>query len=136
MNKNKHYKKVPTQFNSLDKALIYSTMFELGVIPMENPVHDMNIPLQNLSPEDVLRIKRKFRKLWRKCLKNKIKNFFASNGKIPPWIREKYFKTALGFGKNNPSKIEKLSRKRLVLDHIWKQKILPTLEKIDKIDNN
>lgn len=125
----------PSELNAAQKALIYTVMFDHGIIPLENPVHNMNVPASQLSQSERSTAKRKFRKLWRKCMNIKIKNFVSNKNEadVPLHFREKYLKERLGVGKYNPSKVEKLTRKKMVLATLWNKEILPKLKNIENM---
>jgi hypothetical protein len=111
----------------VDKAFIHSIMFEMGVLPIEDPTLDMRVPLRQMTPEESRVIKRKFRKLWRKCMRQEIGN---PNGKLAE-TRALVAKKQLGVGKHVPSRAERLERKRLVLKRIWNECIVPMLVKFE-----
>jgi len=115
-------------------------MFSLGILPIEDPTLDMRVPLRQVTPEEARVIKRKFRKVWRKCMKEKLgtskmpvssKKVKASAG-ITHVEAERNARTAmvtnkLGLGKHVPSRQERLERKRLVYEHLWEKEIVPKL---------
>lgn len=107
----------------VDKAFIHSVMFELGILPIEDPTLDMRVPLRQLSPEDARIIKRKFRKMWRKCMREQVG---PGTGKYAT-AKEKALQQKLGVGKHVPSRHERLERKRLVYERLWKEYIVPML---------
>lgn len=110
----------------VDKAFIHQVMFELGILPIEDPTLDMRVPLKQLSPEEARVLKRKFRKLWRKCMKAEI----GPAGKMAD-ARKKAAESKLGVGKHVPSRAERLARKRMVYERIWEQVIVPMLIKFE-----
>lgn len=109
----------------VDKAFIHTVMFEMGVLPIEDPTLDMRVPLKQLTPEEARVLKRKFRKLWRKCMKAQLADGGVS-GKAAK-SREDQAKAKLGVGKHVPSRAERLARKRLVYERVWNEVIVPML---------
>ncbi len=109
----------------VDKAFIHSVMFELGILPIEDPTLDMRVPLRQLSPEEARVVKRKFRKMWRKCMKAQVGNPKGKHDAV------KAIQTKLGVGKHVPSRHERLERKRLVYNRIWEEVIGPMLIKFE-----
>lgn len=126
---------VPTRRDALrpvDKAFIHSVMFDLGIVPIEDPVLDMRVPIKQLTAEEARVVKRKFRKLWRKCMKKKIGNPTGKGGEY----RESSTKRDLGVGKKVPSRRERLERKRMVFNQIWNDVIVPMLTKFENPERN
>lgn len=110
---------------AVDRAIIQAVMFEKGVVPMEKTDLDMRRALQQLPPDEARALKRKFRKLWRKALKQK-----AGAGKSQP-ARETALKTKLGVGKHVPSRAERNARKQLVFEQLWADEIGPLIERFE-----
>lgn len=106
----------------VDKAFIHSTMFELGIAPIEDPRLDMRRGLDQLSPEDASKMKRKFRKLWRKALRENKTTVKSWKEKTLKEVGSRY-----GVGKTTVSKHEKYERKRLVYESLWNKRIAPKL---------
>lgn len=103
----------------IDRIMINTVMMEEGIVPIFEPTHDVARALATLSPEDARKAKRRFRKLWRKALKKML----AEDNK------SSYRATLAGKGKKVPSKAERLHRKRMVLDGLWKDCICSLVEK-------
>jgi len=114
------------KFRDIDRMLIHSAMFQLGIIPMENPSLDMRRALEQLPASERRVLTRKFRKHWRKALK-----FQAA--KSPKFA--KFEKTAVGLGKQHPTRDERQARKRLVFNVVWRNAIKPMLAKIENPEN-
>lgn len=106
----------------VDKAFIHSTMFELGIVPIEDPRLDMRRGLDQLSPEDASKMKRKFRKLWRKALREDKTKRKSSKEKTLKEVGARY-----GVGKMTVNKNEKYERKKLVYESLWNERIAPKL---------
>jgi hypothetical protein len=129
MNQNK--KRVPRPLpirkedvKPIDKVFIYNVMFQFGILPMEDPTLDMRIPLRKLSADEARVIKRKFRKLWRKYMREQ-------QAKSKSQIIAKNLPAQFGVGKLTPSRSERLERKRVVCTKIWYDHIVPMLDKLE-----
>jgi hypothetical protein len=138
---------------AVDKAFIHSVMFERGILPIEDPTLDMRVPLRQVTPEEARFIKRKFRKLWRKCMKEKIgtnkipspskaktsgvehDQARSENEKVSA-ARANMITNKLGLGKHVPSRAERLERKRLVYEHLWEKEIVPRLVRFENPERN
>lgn len=123
---------VPKNRNELrpvDRAFIHAVMFELGVLPIEDPVLDMRRPLKALSADEARVIKRKFRKLWRKAMRREV-----GRGKNSAQ-RSSALGNKLGVGKHVPSRTERLERKRLVFAQLWNDYIVPMLQRFENPEN-
>ena len=112
----------PNLKRDVDRAMLQAVMFQLGIIPIENTNHDMRRPLKQLSPEESRVLKRKFRKLWRKAMREQI-----GDGKTRE-AREAGAKVKYGVGKSVPSRAERNARKKLVFDELWESKIGPMVQ--------
>jgi len=110
----------------VDRALIHSVMFQLGILPMEKTDLDMRRPLQQLSAEESRVLKRKFRKLWRKAMRAEI-----GNGQRTKAAREISAKQKYGVGKHVPSRQERNNRKQLVFDLLWEDVIEPMVKNFE-----
>lgn len=111
------------ELRPVDKAFIHSVMFELGILPIEDPTLDMRVPLRQMSPEEARVIKRKFRKLWRKLMRAQVGNPKGKQGEA----KAAQAQQKLGVGKHVPSRHERLERKRLVYERVWEEIIVPML---------
>lgn len=56
---------------ALTRALLYAESFELGIIPA-TPWDDVKRALAQLPPDEARRMRRKFRKAWKKALKDRL----------------------------------------------------------------
>jgi hypothetical protein len=97
--------------NPLAEVMIEAAYHELGIAPIKDAGHNFNKILEGLNPEDARKMKRKFRKIWRKCAKNK---------KLPS-----AYTNQLGIGSDNPTKIQMRNRKREVSRHIIAERVMP-----------
>lgn len=110
---------------AVDKAFIHSVMFELGILPIEDPSFDMRRPQSTLTKEEARVLTRKFRKLWRKYMRQQVSGGKASDGKLKAVNRE------FGVGKLTVAKRERLARKRLVYESIWAEYIAPMIQRFE-----
>ena len=115
------------ELRPVDKAFIHNVMFEMGILPIEDPTLDMRVPLRQLPPEEARVIKRKFRKLWRKYMRAEVGNPTSKQAEVKTKAAEQKF----GVKKPVPSRHERLARKRLVYEHVWNEFIVPMLVKFE-----
>jgi hypothetical protein len=59
--------------NDIHKIAIYTVYLEEGIAPIERIRDNVNKQLSSMSPDEARKMKRKFRKLWRKCYKKDLK---------------------------------------------------------------
>ena len=86
---------------------------ELGIMPMLSKDERMKEHIASLkNPEDEMRLKRKFRKIWRKLLKS-LKSDNTAFSKIQ--------KIQYGIGKLNPSPTQMNNRRALVFYEMLKR---------------
>lgn len=50
----------------LDKILLQNAMFNEGIVPFDTSRTNVNTALQSVTPDEARKMKRKFRKMWRK----------------------------------------------------------------------
>lgn len=98
----------------LDKMLLFHVMFEMGIIPIEDIEFDFRRILDQFTPEEARKSKRKFRKLWRKY-RTRYDTGAVSDLDRTQRLRSKYL-----------SNIKKL----IVYEQIWINHILPLKEKL------
>jgi hypothetical protein len=99
--------------------LVFETAYHsVGIVPIESTAADYNRYLASLSPEEQRKMKRKFRKLWRKFAKNPGR--FIS----PVYIKQ------MGLGAQEPSKNQKRARKSEVARRIRQDVITPLKQKL------
>ncbi len=118
----------------VDRALIQTVMFQLGILPMESTELDMRRVLNQLEPEEARKFRRKFRKIWRQQMKASL----VAGGQ--PMTKsqqnaEEGLKRRLGVGKQVPSRAERNARKKLVFDRLWREVITPLLERFENPEN-
>ena len=123
--------KSPVDRKEIDRLLINTVMFDADILPMERTDLDMRRALSQLPAEEAHKLKRKFRKMWRKAMKAEIAGAGPSNRAVP----EKMLKQRLGAGKALPSRAERNARKQLVFDSLWKEVIEPVLKKFNDTRN-
>lgn len=113
-----------------ERMFTHAVMFKEGIVPMEDPHMDMRRALAGLSPEEARKMKRKFRKLWRRLeaatVKTKTRFDFPTLHAVVP-----SGETPTPPAK--PTKLQKLRRKQIVHDHLRKTKILPLVKKFNSL---
>lgn len=87
----------------------------LGIVPITNPVHDVNRILAGVDPAEARKMKRKFRKLWR-MVANRTHGL-TSHVKISPGDLRRH-KRLVGLGKETPTKADKRNRKGMVVTFV------------------
>jgi hypothetical protein len=118
------------ELRAVDRALIQAVMFEQGILPMERTTLDMRRVLQQLPPDEARVLRRKFRKLWRRAMREEV-----GTGKLAS-TRGKAAEQRLGVGKHVPSRVERNARKQLVFDRLWKQLIEPLVRNFENAAPN
>jgi len=119
----------------VDRALIQTVMFQMGILPMESTELDMRRVLMQFDPEEARKFRRKFRKIWRQMMKNSL----CAGGQ--PMTKsqqnqEESLKRRLGVGKQVPSRTERNARKKLVFDLLWREANEPVLHRFDNPENS
>lgn len=90
----------------VDTLVIIEEYMKMGIVPMFNEKLDVNKLLKDVDPIKARKMKRKFRKLWRKYAKE----LALTDG----WSQK-----ALGFSKNVvPTKKNKTARKTIVMSTV------------------
>ncbi len=117
----------------VDRVFIHNVMFELGIIPIEDPTFDMRRPTRDTLSKDETRVlNRKFRKLWRKYMRQQVVEETAKTANATSKdARAAAIKKNLGVNKLVASRHDKSERKRLVYEKIWAEYIVPMLEKFE-----
>lgn len=92
--------------NELQDAVTFLTYHQLGIVPLSYDEKDINRILSSLPPDEAKKMRRKFRKLWRKA--SKIKP--PSNSKLGRLYAVRY-KEQMGYGEAEPTKKQKRNRK-------------------------
>lgn len=99
--------------NNLREAVETLIYHQLGIVPLSYDERDINRVISSLPPDDARRMKRKFRKLWRK-----------ESNYVPP-TRTKLghqfairYKAQTGYGEVEPTKVQKRHRKHVVIRNI------------------
>lgn len=121
-------KNTKDELRDVDKFLIQTVMFQHGIIPMEKTKFDMRRALEQLPKDEARALKRKFRKMWRKAMREEI-----GNGAKTKDARERSLKYKLGVGKRVPSRDEKNARKELVFNLLWDDVIEPLVKKFENV---
>jgi hypothetical protein len=110
------------KMRDVERTFVRIVHFEAGIVPMEKTGLDMRRALNQLEPDEARKLKRRFRKLWRKFATRQIMQGSAS---------DKMMKGKLGTGKQVPSRAERNARKQLVFDEIWANVIEPMVRRFD-----
>jgi hypothetical protein len=119
------------ELRDVDRTFIQAVMLQCGILPMEKTTLDMRRALAQLSPEEARTLKRKFRKIWRRVMKDEI----GANAKKKETL-EKVAVRKYGVGKHVPSRSERNARKQLVFDRLWKDAIEPLIKNFENPDRN
>ena len=106
-----------------ERAFIHTVMFTEGIVPMENPAMDVRRALKDVSPEDARKMKRKFRKMWRKQVKA-----LASKEKTGLPTHLKSVTAMISKKGTAPSRRQKLRRKEVVTAHLMKTRVEPMIK--------
>lgn len=109
-----------------DRMFIHFVGLELGIIPLENISDDMRQGLEKLTPEEARKMKRKFRKLWRKYAKEEMHSATS--------YKKRKLTQLYGIGKHQPSRSQKRARKELVKRKLWQIYIKPAIQKFDPLN--
>lgn len=110
-----------------EKAVLSAAMFEEGVLPIDDTYHDMRRALDQLPADEARKIKRRFRKVWRKLARQEAEEHSRVNvAGQQSWLKNRY-----GTGKNNPSRTDREARKRLVQEAFYKNVVRPILDKFE-----
>ena len=102
----------------LERLMIHEAMFELGIVPMETPDMDVSRVLKQLPEEEARKLKRKFRKLWRKLEKSNRRNSNA-------------LRDSRKEGKS-PTRWERRNRRKMVWTEVKRKNVDPAVEKFRK----
>lgn len=100
----------------LKDIVLSAVSHAIGIVPPNNVFHDVNRALAHLPPHEARAMRRKFRKLWRKFVKNPTK------GTSQDYLKQ------LEMGSETPSKRARLHRKKEVLRQLMSQAVTPTLK--------
>jgi hypothetical protein len=110
-----------------ERAFTHHVMFTEGIVPMEDPAIDIRKALETLPPDEARKMKRKFRKLWRKYMRMQE----AKRLKQTRWQGQNA--VVLGKGTKSPTRNHKLQRKQLVVDVLRQNVILPAVKAFNEI---
>jgi hypothetical protein len=107
--------------NEHDRMLLNAIWYMMGIAPIEPVSNDVGIALSSLPPDEALVMKRKFRKIWRTLVKKRL-------GKSK--VNKSATMKAFGLfpeevGSTPPTRSQKLNRKRMVLNHVCQDILLP-----------
>jgi hypothetical protein len=109
----------------IEQILLQKKMIDEGIIPYADTDvnQDFQKVLAQLSPEDARRSKRKFRKVWRSIMQNKMRTIATNHANDPlmKFGKERMLQMPLGISKCILSKQNKLKRKVFVFEEMKKQ---------------
>lgn len=127
----------------LDKLLRLHACLEAGIAPLWDSEHSpyalasAQKALATLDPADARKVKRKFRKLWRKLAMAEVQRRMAN---CPPETRaeavENDMKRTYGALGGKPSAHQLSRRKTLVAKHLLKTVVIPKREASDHPDKD
>ena len=101
--------------------LTLHTYMKLGIAPIGNINHDYGRLMEKLPPEEARKMKRKFRKLWRRA---------ADKHKLnAPYVAQ------IGIGNPLPTRSMKKFRKGAVAHYVQWNLVMPTLKRINEGTN-
>jgi hypothetical protein len=108
------------QKDNIERFFFYKESFDAGIVPIEYSHANVNNFLRTLPEDQVITMKRKFRKMWRKALKDK-----AMSGVADPQSLEAWY----GSPGKMPTANQKNNRKALVKAKIT-QKVLEDVKRL------
>jgi hypothetical protein len=111
-----------------ERMMTHTAAFQEGIVPMEVTRMDVRRALKDLPPEDARKMKRKFRKLWRKLARQSGQRTMNDVELNKP-AAEVPSKQGM-----KPTKRAKLRRKELVQTYLFTEHVAPMLEKFKKIE--
>lgn len=94
----------------LASAAVYDSA---GILPMPTLLTNMETAMANMPPEEARKAKRKFRKMWRKLVREKLATFKYPNNK-------EALTRVYGLEAEEPTKDQKRARKGLVRNAMQK----------------
>jgi hypothetical protein len=118
------------KLNDATRIFIHTAMFQEGIVPMEDPTMDVRRALKGLQQEDARRLKRKFRKLWRKQMKKQLVKLPEERKKL---VKNKYVAVPKKGKPTRPSRRQRLARKQAVYDEVMKTKVEPMVKQLKTI---
>jgi len=105
----------------LEKTLMQAEMFKLGIIPLDGTSCDINMIMKSYPIDEQRKMKRKFRKIWRKFVKQ---------------LRAKETSKKLIYHCNRPgevpSKAMKVQRKELIFKTVYFNKVVPIIVTVNE----
>lgn len=113
-------------------------MFQMGIVPIEDPTLDFRRVFKDMNQDEARKLKRKFRKLWRKIMARDVAAKASKGGTQSKELIDKRadaIKAPYGAGKTVPSRAERTYRKRQAYELIWKELIAPMIVRFEHPDN-
>jgi hypothetical protein len=110
--------------NTIERILLQKKMIDEGIVPYDDTNFNRNFGkvLEQLSPEDARRSKRKFRKIWRSIMQDKMRKIATNyvEDSLMKFGKERMLQIPLGISNCVPNKRNKLNRKVFVLKELKK----------------
>lgn len=104
--------------NDITKFIEMNAYLNEGIVPLDELHKDVNRLLADVPTEEAHRMKRKFRKLWRKLAKEMAKK------------NQERAKSIYGLGQQDQTRRQRTARKSSVSSSIMFSKVLPQLKKL------
>lgn len=108
------------QKDNVERFFFYKESFDAGIVPIESTHENVNNALRDLPEEQAITMKRKFRKMWRKALKDKVISGIADPASLEAWY---------GSPGQMPTANQKNNRKALVKAKI-REKVLEDVKRL------
>lgn len=105
--------------NPLHRFILFDTALEMGLVPLLTGDDNIRLALQQMDTEEANRVKRKYRKIWRRLIINKY---------IPKKQARKYY----GAGNPQPTRGQLNTRRHYVFYEILRR----ASEKLRDLKNN
>ena len=122
--------------DTIEQILLQKKMIDEGIVPYDDASFNRNFGkvLEQLSPEDARRSKRKFRKVWRSIMQDKLKKIATNyaNDPLLKFGKERMLETSLRKVECVPSKRNKINRKVIVLKEM-KKSTKQTCDEVRKV---
>ncbi len=128
-------KVLPKHLKETERAVLMTVMFQAGILPLEDAQHDQRRVLEQMDPAEARKLKRKFRKVWRKLAKQEGIKSASKTVAAATDLKTRqnsYMERQYGKGKNNPSRHERQQRKKLVQEHFYGELVRPILDRFEK----
>lgn len=123
------------------RVFVHAASFKEGIVPLEDARMDVGRALKDLPPEDARKMKRRFRKLWRKLAREEAYSQRACEFKVAKKLKlpkgdDASQDASLPLPPHKPSKRAKLARKELVRSYIFREHVYPMNNQFTKIERD